>query len=96
MNGSGKTSLLEAVKLCLYGECGSGLVPQRESEAAFINKKFNYNARARREKKMCIELTFDDVPLPDPHEIKVRHSWFFDTVTGNMKVLLQQLNEGWT
>lgn len=55
MNGSGKTSLLEAVKLCLYGERGSGLVPQRESEASFINKKFNHNARARQEKKMFIE-----------------------------------------
>jgi DNA sulfur modification protein DndD len=72
MNGSGKTSFLEAIKLCLYGERGSGLVPQRESEAAFINKKFNYNARARHEKKMFIESTFDKVPLPDLHEIKIQ------------------------
>jgi DNA sulfur modification protein DndD len=82
MNGSGKTSLLESVKLCLYGERGSGLVPQRESETSFINKKFNYNARARHEKKMFIELTFNDVPLPDPHEIKIRRTWTFDSISG--------------
>jgi DNA sulfur modification protein DndD len=82
MNGSGKTSLLEAVKLCLYGERTSGLVPQRESETSFINKKFNYNARVRHEKKMFIELVFDDVPLPDPHEIKIQRSWIFDSISG--------------
>lgn len=82
MNGSGKTSLLEAVKLCLYGERGSGLVPPRESEASFINKKFNYNARARHEKKMFIELTFDAVPIPDPHEIRIQRSWTFDSISG--------------
>lgn len=82
MNGSGKTSFLEAVKLCLYGERESGLIPQRESQTSFINKKFNYNARARHEKKMFIELTFDEVPLPDPHEIKIRRSWTFDSLSG--------------
>lgn len=81
MNGSGKTSLLEAVKLCLYGERGSGLLSPRESEASFINKKFNYNVR-KRDRKMSIELTFGDVPIPNPHEIKIRRDWFFDTVTG--------------
>jgi DNA sulfur modification protein DndD len=82
MNGSGKTSLLEAVKLCLYGERGSGLLSTREAETNFISKKFNYNARDRKEKKMSIELTFDDVPIPDPHEIKVKREWFFDSLTG--------------
>lgn len=86
MNGSGKTSLLEAVKLCLYGERGSGLLSPRESEASFINKKFNYNAR-KRDRKMSIELTFVDVPIPDPHEIKIRRDWFFDTVTGRYENL---------
>ena len=81
MNGSGKTSLLEAVKLCLYGERGSSLLSKSESEASFINKKFNYNAR-KRDKQMSIELTFGDVPIPNPHEIKIRRDWFFDTVTG--------------
>lgn len=82
MNGSGKTSLLEAVKLCLYGERGSGLISAREAEATFINKKFNYNARDRRERQMYIELTFGNVLIPDPHEITIRRTWFFDTLTG--------------
>lgn len=81
MNGSGKTSLLEAVKLCLYGERGSGLLSPRESEATFIYKRFNYNAR-KRDKKMFIELVFDEVPIPDPHEIKIRRGWIFDSLTG--------------
>jgi DNA sulfur modification protein DndD len=82
MNGSGKTSLLEAVKLCLYGERGSGLLPTREAEATFINKKFNKNARDRREREMFVELTFDDVPIPDPHEIRIRRGWNFDIIGG--------------
>lgn len=82
MNGSGKTSLLEAVKLCLYGERGSGLLMKSESEAAFVYKKFNYNAR-KRDAEMFIELTFDDVPIPDPHEIKIRRSWFFNKLKGD-------------
>jgi len=82
MNGSGKTSLLEAVKLCLYGERGSGLLSPRESETSFINKKFNYNARERHEKKMFIELTFDDVQIPNSHEITIRRGWFFDSISG--------------
>lgn len=81
MNGSGKTSLLEAVKLCLYGsDKDSGLRSPREAEATFIAKRFNYNARARREKCMYIELTFDAIMLPDPHEIKIRREWHFDAI----------------
>lgn len=62
---------------------GSGLLSPRESEAFFINKKFNYNARDRRERNMFVELTFDEVPIPDFHEIRIRRGWLFDTVTGN-------------
>lgn len=82
MNGSGKTSLLEAVKLCLYGERHKVLLSPQEAPAAFITKRFNYNARDRRERKMSIELTFDDVPIPDSHEITVKREWFFDSITG--------------
>jgi DNA sulfur modification protein DndD len=82
MNGSGKTSLLEAVKLCLYGERKSGLLSPQESPSAFINKRFNQNARDKREKRMFVELTFDKVPIPNFQEIKIRRSWFFDSVTG--------------
>lgn len=82
MNGSGKTSLLEAVKLCLYGERGSGLISAREAEATYINKKFNYNARDRRERQMFLELGFGNVLIPDPHEIRIRRTWFFDTLNG--------------
>jgi DNA sulfur modification protein DndD len=85
MNGSGKTSLLEAVKLCLYGERRSGLLPPQESPASFIQKRFNYNARDRREREMYVELTFDQVPIPNSHEIKIRRSWFFDTLSNNGK-----------
>ena len=81
MNGSGKTSFLEAVKLCLYGERGSNLLSKSESETTFIHKKFNYNARGR-DKKMFIELRFNDVPIPDPHQITIRRSWFFDSLNG--------------
>ena len=82
MNGSGKTTLLEAVKLCLYGERKNGLRSRKESPSSFIKNRFNYNARDRRDPKMFVELTFDKVPIPNKHEIKIRRSWFFDSVTG--------------
>ena len=83
MNGSGKTSLLEAVKLCLFGEKKSGLLPPRESEATFICKRLNYTAKSRGEMLMSITLTLEQVPIPDSHRIEIRRSWRFFPVSGN-------------
>jgi|SRR5437868_6016700 len=84
MNGAGKTSLLDAVKLCLYGERGSGLLPPRETPAEFVRKRFNYNARDRRETEMWIELTLDNVELPGAtHQIQIRRTWHFHPVRGS-------------
>jgi DNA sulfur modification protein DndD len=82
MNGSGKTSLLEAVKLCLFGEKKSGLVSQRESERVFIEKRLNYSAKSRGETEMSVTLTLDQVPIPDSHKIEIRRVWRFLPVNG--------------
>lgn len=83
MNGAGKTSLLDAVKLCLYGERGKGFLNTRETPTEFIRKRFNYNARERHETKMWIELTLDKVELPGAsHQIKVMRTWHFHPVRG--------------
>jgi DNA sulfur modification protein DndD len=83
MNGAGKTSLLDAVKLCLYGERFSGLLPPREIPAEFILKRFNYNARDRHETEMWIELVLDDIELPGAtHQIQVRRTWYFHPIRG--------------
>ena len=83
MNGAGKTSLLDAVKLCLFGERGSGLLPPKETPAEFILSRFNYNARERHETEMWIELTFDDVQLPGAtHQIQVKRKWKFHSIRG--------------
>ncbi|MBI3649440.1 MAG: DNA sulfur modification protein DndD [Acidobacteria bacterium] len=83
MNGSGKTSLLDAVKLCLYGERNCGLLPPRELPSEFVLKRFNYNAHERHETEMWIELVFDDVELPGAtHQIQVRRTWRFHSIRG--------------
>lgn len=83
MNGAGKTSLLDAVKLCLYGERGKGFLNTRETPAEFIRKRFNYNARDRHETKMWVELTLDKVELPGAsHRIQVRRTWHFHPTRG--------------
>jgi DNA sulfur modification protein DndD len=83
MNGSGKTSLLEAVKLCLFDVKKSGLLAQREPEATFIAKRLNYNAKSRGEMEMSVSLIFDQVPIPDSHKIEIRRLWKFFPVSGN-------------
>lgn len=83
MNGAGKTSLLDAVKLCLYGERGSGFLSPKETPSEFIRKRFNYNAQDRHETEMWIELTFDDIELPGAtHQIQVRRTWYFHPIRG--------------
>lgn len=83
MNGAGKTSLLDAVKLCPYGERGSGLLPARQTPAEFVRGRFNYNARDRHESEMWIELTLDGVELPGAtHQIQVRRTWHFHPLRG--------------
>ena len=81
MNGSGKTSLLEAVKLCLYGERNSGLLGAREVPDKFIRERFNYKALNRHETEMWVELTLDEVELPGArHLVQVRRTWHFHPV----------------
>jgi DNA sulfur modification protein DndD len=83
MNGAGKTSLLDAVKLCLYGERGNGFLNNKEIPAEFIRKRFNYNARDRHETEMWIELVLDNVELPGAtHQIQVRRTWHFHSTQG--------------
>src|SRR5467141_2466495 len=56
-NGSGKTSFLGAIKLCLYGKRSSDLWDGgQQGYRQFISEKFNNRAFDRGERQMVFEL----------------------------------------
>ena len=76
-NGSGKTTFVEAIRLCLHGSLALG---DRVSQKAYeehllrrIHRSFRENAS--RPDGSSIELTFDFVRSGEQHRYKVERSW---------------------
>lgn len=77
-NGAGKTSILEAVNLCLYG-----------APADFILDRFNRRNLARGKTRMEVGI---DLTLDNDTALKVRRSWTLqDPVTRDPRGLRQEL-----
>ena len=84
-NGSGKTSLLEALVLCLYGRMGVPLLARANSSSRsdrsyerFMERALNSNARQGRA-QIAIELTFQS----DEVEFAIKRIWHF--VDGDLR-----------
>ncbi|MEN9796352.1 MAG: hypothetical protein RL653_48 [Pseudomonadota bacterium] len=86
-NGFGKTSLLEAIAIGLYGREGLGLVARadssgdqerkRQSYRAFLQSAWSTQAIDEADLLMKIELTFEDSDAGDDATIVVSRSWTF-------------------
>src|SRR6056297_3560131 len=63
LNGAGKTTALESIKLCLYGKGYNGNSFSKKEYFNLINDLFNKKARKNDEKRCYVSLKiyFDDV-----------------------------------
>ncbi|WP_373047035.1 DNA sulfur modification protein DndD [Vulgatibacter sp.] len=90
-NGYGKTSLLEAIALGLYGRDGLAIVARadslgdderrRQNYRKFIEGAWNDRARAEGRTSMAVELDFEDDT--DGQSINIKRTWNF-TVDGRL------------
>ena len=87
LNGNGKTSILEAVQLCLYGKRAKHLFKPSEYEN-FVSSRFSHNALKKGETQMKVIVEFEDVYLQTiNHAISVERTWAFATFSGSIKIV---------
>jgi DNA sulfur modification protein DndD len=76
-NGFGKTTLLNSIKLCLYGKRATELWggPNQQAYRQYVAKLFNNQAFADNEREMAIELGLTIWENKIRHELTVRRSY---------------------
>lgn len=93
VNGAGKTTILESVFLCLYGQGASNLYPTRgakgENYQAYISSLLNNKVKAVNDPaaKMSVEILLKDVPIFSNigRDISIRRIWHFEAGTNFTK-----------
>jgi DNA sulfur modification protein DndD len=73
LNGGGKTTLLDAIRLALYGQRSKCSTRGNLSYSAFLRQCINRHAAD--EELTCIELAFQETLNGQPHEFRVLRSW---------------------
>lgn len=87
LNGNGKTTILEAVQLCLYGKRVKHLFKSSEYEI-FVSSRFSRNALKKGETQMKIIVEFEDVYLQSiSHTMSVERTYSFATYSGSIKIV---------
>jgi DNA sulfur modification protein DndD len=96
LNGAGKTSLLEAILLVLYGKSNKTLFPtrgaRREDYGSYICALLNNRAKTDSYLRptMWVEIGLSGVYIGDiPQNIVIRRTWILDTI--NRKVFEEKL-----
>lgn len=75
-NGSGKTTILEAVRLCLYGQRSRGLRVRRKDYERFLRAKIHRSrAGAPSPTVASVALDFDHVHTGERRRFKVKRKW---------------------
>lgn len=77
VNGAGKTSIIEAVKLCLYGERSFRPSKHYRSYNKFLFSIHNYNARGEdpQSSDFYIEVVFTIFEVGHSQELKIKRKW---------------------
>jgi DNA sulfur modification protein DndD len=102
LNGTGKTTIFEALLLCLYGRKNKNLWPskgtKREDYENYIFAITNNNAKIKSIKpELMIEVVLKDIELGEiKHKISVKRTWIVDTTdkTINEKLEIFLLDTG--
>jgi DNA sulfur modification protein DndD len=77
-NGSGKTTILEAVKLCLYGRKVNGKIFSDREYEIFLKSFLNKNAQKRKRNNYYVELELEIEDFIQKFVINIRRSWETD------------------
>jgi DNA sulfur modification protein DndD len=77
VNGAGKTSIIEALKLCLYGERSFRPNKHHKSYNKFLHSIHNYNARSegREDYDFYLETNFTLFEVGHSQAFRVKRSW---------------------
>ena len=75
-NGSGKTTILEAVRLCLYGQRSRGLRVRRKDYERFLRAKIHRAPRGTPSPTVAsVALDFDHIHAGERRRFKVERKW---------------------
>ncbi|MGB9694149.1 MAG: DNA sulfur modification protein DndD, partial [Fervidobacterium sp.] len=74
-NGTGKTTLFEAIKICLYGRFFKGRKLPSQTYTKYINQKFYRYADGEPAKYASVAVEFDYAKLGHVNNYFVRRSW---------------------
>lgn len=80
LNGAGKTSILTAVRLALYGRRTLGSKVDNETYHSYLAESIHKPSDGQTPpKRAYVRLKFSDSKSGQPHEYDVVRSWFLDT-----------------
>ena len=74
-NGTGKTTLLEAIKICLYGRFFKGRKISSRAYAKYINQKFYRDGKSEPAQYASVAVEFDYAMLGHVNNYFVKRSW---------------------
>jgi len=78
-NGSGKTTILEAVKLCLYGKKVNGKIFSDKEYDSFIKSFLNKSAQKEKSNTYYVELEVEIEDYIQQFKINIRRRWILNS-----------------
>lgn len=95
MNGTGKTTLLEAVRLCLYGRRALGTRVSQNEYNEFLAKMIHRNPNSvLSPKQASVSLEFEYARNNEQKQFRVERSWQRYGAVGNIKEVLTIYENG--
>ncbi len=85
-NGAGKSTILEAIKLVLYGSLFMGFKTNTDSYLDFIQNRINYNAIKEDHDYIYIKMNFDLLKEGNKSNYEIKRKWKIDDSTEKLKI----------